>query len=333
MAVRPVQRGVRVAAQPTGERLDLRDLPGVVGVMDAQLEERREQQVALLGGEFHGGAAYGARAARVSGGGRAGYAPTVTDAHVLPEDVVTAPPAERDAARTPGKWDGLRHAPISRRGLVMYLLAYVTFTLIAIGVGLLIVHELGGVRALDDRVARWFARNRTDTLDAVTWLGSGSAEAVVKISVTFVASLVFVWRWRRWSEPALLAGALVLEVMVFITSSFVVDRGRPPVSQLDSVPPTSSFPSGHTAAAVAFYGAIAIIVFWHTRNRIARGVALTAAILLPPIVGVSRMYRGMHHLSDVVVGAIIGLASLVVVYRIVEPRWRDSMSASDSATR
>ena len=250
----------------------------------------------------------------------------MTDAHVLPEVVVTAPPAERDAARTPGKWDGLRRAPISRRGLVMYLLAYVTFTLIAIGVGLLIVHELGGVRSLDDRVARWFARNRTDTLDAATWLGSGSAEAVVKISVTFVASLVFVWRWRRWSEPALLAGGMVLEVMVFITSSFVVDRGRPPVSQLDSVPPTSSFPSGHTAAAVAFYGAIAIIVFWHTRNRIARGVALTAAILLPPIVGVSRMYRGMHHLSDVIVGAIIGLASLFVVYRIVEPRWREHMS-------
>ena len=115
------------------------------------------------------------------------------------------------------------------------------------------------------------ARNRTDTLDAMTWLGSGSAEAVVKIGVTFVASLVFIWRWRRWSEPALLAGVLVLEVMVFVTSSFVVDRARPPVSQLDSVPLTSSFPSGHTAAAVAFYGAIAIIVFWHTRNRIARG--------------------------------------------------------------
>ena len=118
--------------------------------------------------------------------------------------------------------------------------------------------------------------------------------------------------------------------MVFITSSLVVDRSRPPVSQLDSVPLTSSYPSGHTAAAVAFYGAIAIIVFWHTRNRIARGLALTAAILLPPIVGVSRMYRGMHHLSDVIVGAIVGLASLGVVYAVVRPRWRESMSGSES---
>jgi undecaprenyl-diphosphatase len=246
--------------------------------------------------------------------------------------VDTPSPAPSDTAPSRSNWQGLRRWPVSRRGLTAYLLAYVAFTLIAIGVGFLIVHELGSVRELDDRVARWLGRNRSDTLDAVTWVGSGSAEAVVKISVTFVGSVVFLLRWRRWSEPALLAGALVLEVMVFITSSLVVDRDRPPVSQLDSVPLTSSYPSGHTAAAVAFYGAIAILVFWHTRNRIARGLALAAAILLPPIVGVSRMYRGMHYLSDVIVGAIIGLASLGVVYAVVRPRWRESMSASESST-
>ena len=261
----------------------------------------------------------------------------MTDAGVLDERPGATPTTETAPASHGGSarrrdWHGLRRSPVSKRGFALYLVGYVTYTLIAIGVGLLIVHELGGVRDLDTDVARWLADRRTGTFDALTWVGSGSAEAVVKISVTFVASLVFIWRWRRWSEPALLAGALILEVMVFVTSSFVVDRGRPPVSQLDSVPPTSSYPSGHTAAAVAFYGAIAIIVFWHTRNRIARGVALAAALLLPPIVGASRMYRGMHHLSDVIAGAIIGLASLVVVYRIVEPRWRDSMS-SDSSTR
>jgi undecaprenyl-diphosphatase len=109
-------------------------------------------------------------------------------------------------------------------------------------------------------------------------------------------------------------------VSVFITASFVVDRGRPSISQLDSIPPTSSYPSGHTAAAVAFYGALAIIVFWHTRNRVARGVAVAAAIVLPAVVGASRMYRGMHHLSDVAVGATIGLLSLLVTYAVVRTR-------------
>ena len=130
---------------------------------------------------------------------------------------------------------------------------------------------------------------------------------------------LFAWRWRRWNESALLAGALVLEVSVFIVSSFVVGRDRPPVRPLDSVPPTSSYPSGHTAAAVAFYGALAIIVWWHVRKPAIRALVMTIAVVMPFVVGLSRMYRGMHHLSDVVVGMIIGGVSLFVTYRVVRP--------------
>jgi undecaprenyl-diphosphatase len=109
----------------------------------------------------------------------------------------------------------------------------------------------------------------------------------------------------------------VLEVGIFTLSSFVVDRPRPPVPHLDPIPPTGAFPSGHSAAAVAFYGAIAIVVCWHTRSRIARAIAITAAFVVPLIVGTSRLYRGMHHLSDVVVGFVIGAVSLCVTWAVV----------------
>jgi undecaprenyl-diphosphatase len=143
------------------------------------------------------------------------------------------------------------------------------------------------------------------------------ADAYVKIPATIVLSVFFLWRWRRWTEPALLIGALVLEVAVFLTSSVVVDRARPPISRLDPVPPTGSFPSGHAAAAVAFYGAIAIVVFWHTRSRVGRTVAVAAAVLIPLAVAASRMYRGMHNLSDVVVGLLVGILSLAVTWLVV----------------
>ena len=99
---------------------------------------------------------------------------------------------------------------------------------------------------------------------------------------------MFLWRWRRWTEAALLAGALVLEVGIFTLSSFVVDRPRPPIPHLDPIPPTGAFPSGHSAAAVAFYGAIAIIVCWHTRNRIGRTLAIAAAFVVPLAVAPGR---------------------------------------------
>jgi undecaprenyl-diphosphatase len=135
--------------------------------------------------------------------------------------------------------------------------------------------------------------------------------------VTAALSILFLFLWRRWTEPALLIGSLVLEVGIFTLSSFVVDRPRPPIPHLDPIPPTGAFPSGHSAAAVAFYGVIAIVVWWHTRNRVARTVAVLVAFVVPPVVAASRMYRGMHHLSDVVVGLVIGLVSLWITWLVV----------------
>jgi undecaprenyl-diphosphatase len=216
--------------------------------------------------------------------------------------------------------------------LRVWLAAALVMTLIAIAVGWVLVHPLAGsVGDLDDRLARWLADRRTPTWDDVTWVGSGSAEAVVKITAVVVLGSFFAWRWRRWNDSALLAGALVLEVSVFIVSSFVVGRDRPPVRPLDSVPPTSSYPSGHAAAAVAFYGALAIIVLWHVRKPAIRALAVTIAFVMPLVVGASRLYRGMHHLSDVVVGLIIGVVSLWVTYRVVRPT--DAPDAVDTRDR
>jgi undecaprenyl-diphosphatase len=200
---------------------------------------------------------------------------------------------------------------------VLWIATFVVMTALVAGLGLLVVHELGGVRSLDDRVARWFARHRTHTWDDISEGGSFIADAYVKIPAAVLLCAVFTWLWRRWTEPALLAGALALEVSIFTLAAFIVDRPRPPIAHLDPIPPTGAFPSGHSAAAVAFYGAIAIVVCWHTRNRVARTVFVTIAVLVPLIVGASRMYRGMHHLSDVVVGLVIGLVSLWVTWLVV----------------
>jgi undecaprenyl-diphosphatase len=228
--------------------------------------------------------------------------------HAESTDTAEVSPEPRPWWRTP---------PVDKRGLALWIATFVVMTALVAGLGLLLVHELGSVRSFDDRVARWLARHRTHTWDSVTEAGSFIADAYVKIPATVLLSVFFLWRWRRWTEPALLAGALVLEVAVFTSTSFVVDRPRPPISHLDPIPPTGSFPSGHSAAAVAFYGAIAIIVCWHTRHRLARVAVITVAVVVPLVVGTSRMYRGMHHLSDVVVGLVIGALSLLITWLVV----------------
>jgi undecaprenyl-diphosphatase len=240
----------------------------------------------------------------------------VADTVRVPEVLTPTGDVERRASRTDTRswW---KVPPVDKRGLILWIATFVVMTALVAGLGLLLVNELGGVRSLDDRVARWFARHATSTWNDVTWGGSFIADADVKIPAAVILCALFAWMWRRWTEVALLAGALVLEVSIFTLSSFVVDRPRPPIPHLDKIPPTGAFPSGHSAAAVAFYGAIAIIVCWHTRNRLARTIAIAAAFVIPLIVGASRMYRGMHHLSDVLVGLVIGLVSLWITWLVV----------------
>jgi undecaprenyl-diphosphatase len=106
---------------------------------------------------------------------------------------------------------------------------------------------------------------------------------------------------------------VLFEASVFVIASLIVGRERPDVERLEPGAPSGSFPSGHAAAAVAFYAGVMIVGHWHTRNRAIRGGLIVMAIVVPIVVAVARTYRGMHHPLDVVSGALLGVASLVVV--------------------
>lgn len=200
-----------------------------------------------------------------------------------------------------------------RRQSVQLLCGWVALTVVWIGLGALLTGPLAGgaiVRA-DERVALWMVAQRTPTWNHVTVWGSLLADTTTKVVVTAVLALVFLRLWRRWFEPALLVVSLVIEAAAFIVVTTFVGRNRPDVPRLDGSPVGSSFPSGHTAAAAA-YAAIAVVVFLHTRKRWARVVVVVLSALVPVIVALSRLYRGMHFLSDTVAGTVLGGAAVAL---------------------
>jgi undecaprenyl-diphosphatase len=103
-----------------------------------------------------------------------------------------------------------------------------------------------------------------------------------------------------------------------------VHRPRPDVVQLDAAPPTSSFPSGHTAAAIALYGCLAILLLVIFARRPAAQVAAFLLFAVPVVVGLSRLYRGMHYPTDVIIGALGGGLWLLVVITTLLPARRTS---------
>jgi undecaprenyl-diphosphatase len=226
----------------------------------------------------------------------------------------TGVPATDSAPRLRDTW------PLTWPDAGLLAAAYVVLTLVWVGIGELLTGPLedSALVKADQDVAEWFADHRTETWN--TWADAGAmlADTVVKIVVTAVVAGIMLAVWRRWREPLLVIVALVLEASAFITITWLVGRPRPDVPRLESSPVASSFPSGHTAAAAA-YTAIAVVIFWHTKNVWIRTVAVVVSVALPVIVGLARTYAGMHYLTDVIAGALLGWAAVLVAWWVLRP--------------
>jgi undecaprenyl-diphosphatase len=93
----------------------------------------------------------------------------------------------------------------------------------------------------------------------------------------------------------------------------VVHSHRPRVPHLENLPVNASYPSGHTAAAVAVYGGIALLLTSRFRDAGLRVTAWIVTLAIVAFVATSRMYRGMHHPLDVAGGVVVGVLALCVI--------------------
>lgn len=199
--------------------------------------------------------------------------------------------------------------------LGLFLACYIGLVVVWVGIGEAITQSTS-IQARDQSVTEWFVDSRTATLDTLSALGSNLAATMVKVAVTMVIAIAMKVAWKRWREPLMMVVPLVLEASAFITITYFVSRPRPDVERLESSPVESSFPSGHAAAA-AVYGALIIIVYWHVRSRVARASVIVLGAAIPIVVGWARMYRGMHYLTDVIAGVLLGIVSVVLSWWMI----------------
>ena len=179
-----------------------------------------------------------------------------------------------------------------------------------VGVGFLLVD----VVQIDERtISQGFVDARTATLNEVTALISGLADTQVVIATCVVVVGLTWWGTRQWWFAVVPAIALTAEATVFLTASLVVGRGRPEVDQLDHAPPTSSFPSGHTGAATSVYLTFALMAT-RIRNGVLRVTVIVVCSLVPLAVALARVYRGMHHPTDVLAGLVVGSACAAIAW-------------------
>ncbi|MEN3356092.1 MAG: hypothetical protein V7637_74 [Mycobacteriales bacterium] len=207
-----------------------------------------------------------------------------------------------------------REAAAAGRRLAVPALALAA---VMVGLGLLLVHVLAKswVGTADLAADRDLAAEHSGPGNAITAVLTAMASTPVIIGLTAVAAVGFRLAYRRWRESVFVVCCVAGETLIFLLTTLLVHRNRPPVAHLDVAPPTSDFPSGHTAAAVCFYGAVAAVVLLRHSRGLLRGAAVAVAVAMPLLVGTSRLYRGMHFPTDVLAGLLLGTTWLTVSTR------------------
>jgi membrane-associated phospholipid phosphatase len=189
-------------------------------------------------------------------------------------------------------------------------------------IGLFIKHVLvyGRIGTWDRSVEVWFVAHRRGSLNTLTSYANdlGSTRSVIGIGI--VIFLILRWRLGRWHESWVILTVMVGEVTIFMAATLTVHRLRPDVVRLDKSPPTSSFPSGHTAAATALYGGLAVLLIYIYGRSWKSTLVAVLLFCLPIIVAVSRLYRGMHFPTDVLAGALGGGLWMALVISTLLPR-------------
>lgn len=163
-------------------------------------------------------------------------------------------------------------------------------------------------------VSGFISAGMTRFMIFITFWGSEPAVTILTV-VILLSALIF-------KKKKYLPYALLITVNIIIGASLnyilkqLFQRQRPDLLKLVEIS-GYSFPSGHSMSSVIFYGFIIFLCLKYAKHW-SKYLAATILSLLVFMIGISRIYLGVHYASDVLGGFIIGLAWLVFYIRLAE---------------
>ena len=191
---------------------------------------------------------------------------------------------------------------------------------LAVGVFLLTFREIaeavgsGGARAFDHAVYRALRpHGSAEHSLSITWADIAANDfsamgsvSVLAFIVVMVCGLFLCLRRRAEAAVLLIASGGGLALTNFLKDLF--HQGRPPLSAEQLAGLNASFPSGHAMLSATVYLTLGALIGHFAERRLIRLYVLGVAILLTVMIGLSRIYLGLHWTTDVLGGWCVGAA-------------------------
>jgi undecaprenyl-diphosphatase len=195
------------------------------------------------------------------------------------------------------------------------LVALALVSTVSIALGFLVMRvilHVGGVAGWDEHVNVWLAAHRTSFRTHLSLIGSIVSGGVVLPIVTGLTAVVCA-ALKKWRLAAFVVFVLAVESASYRITTLAIHRHRPHVVRLENLPVNASYPSGHTAASIAVYCGLALLLSSLVKNLAFRVFVWAVALLIVAFDVSSRLYRGMHHPIDVAGGMFVGVATVCLL--------------------
>ena len=171
--------------------------------------------------------------------------------------------------------------------------------------------EGDGVTAFDQPIWSYFVGHRSSAATSFFKAASTVGSTMTMGVLATIVVVVLLIRKARSAAITLAAVAVGAGILVVVGKA-IVGRTRPPVAYRLVVETNQSFPSGHSLASAAILGGIAVLAARTIDHRIWRTTLRIGCVVAVLIIGVSRLYLGVHWSTDVLGGWLAGMAWLMI---------------------
>lgn len=179
--------------------------------------------------------------------------------------------------------------------LLSAALSLAVFSIIALSISDNQIHRF------DDSLITWIqgmeSQGMTRWMELFTWIGSGIPVVIIAILSMVVLYVFLKHRRELLFLGCVIAGSAILNTLL----KLMFHRARPTIHRIIEVS-GYSFPSGHSMAAFSLYGGLAFLIWKHIPTAVGRVLMIIVSAMFILMIGMSRIYLGVHYPSDVVGG-------------------------------
>lgn len=147
----------------------------------------------------------------------------------------------------------------------------------------------------------------TPLVEVITWFGS----PLCFILITIIYLVISKFNKKSFIVPLNLISVTIINQLL----KLILHRPRPNTSII--VEHGYSFPSGHSMVSLAFYGYFIYLIYKNVKNKTLKYILITTLSILIILIGLSRIYLGVHYTSDVLSGFMLSLSYLIIFIQFV----------------